>query len=95
MEHQRRARIGSELLALCALQVGVEDKAVRIRTLQQDHPRVRHAVRVDRRQGHGVGIVGLALRGLLQPGVEQGERVGAFGHGLRSGLVALVVGLGG
>ena len=65
---------------LRALEIRVEDEAALVEPLEQNHPDIRHAVRVDGRQRHAVRVVGLALGGVVQPFGEQPERLGALGE---------------
>src|SRR6476619_3281615 len=52
VDDQGGARVRRELVSLPALVVGEETKAVRAEALEQDHPGVRGAIRIDRGQGH-------------------------------------------
>lgn len=74
--------MGPQLLALCALLIGEEGEAAPVDILQQNDPRVRHAVSVDRRQGHGVGVVRLTRLGRLQPLGEQAIGLALLEQGL-------------
>jgi hypothetical protein len=57
-----------QLLAFGAAVIGKKDKPVVLNIFKQHNPRIRHAVIVNRGQGHGIRIVGLYLLRLCQPG---------------------------
>src|SRR5258706_8952804 len=74
MEAKRRKRIGRELLALGAFEIGVEDEAFVIGMLQQDHADVGQALRIHGRQRHAFGIVRLMGLCFREPLPEKLER---------------------
>ena len=67
--------VGGKLGALGAFLVGIEDKAVRVDALEQHHADIGTALRIHRRQRHGVGVVGLARFRVLHPAREQREGI--------------------
>ena len=75
MERERRARIGRELLALGARQIGVEHEAFVIDVLQQHHADIGQPSRIHGRQRHGVGIVRLMRFGFREPLAEKLHRL--------------------
>jgi hypothetical protein len=66
--------LAEQFLALLALGVGVEDEAIGIVALEQDHADIGQALGIDRRERHAVGIVGLGAPGLLEPFGKQRKR---------------------
>jgi hypothetical protein len=76
------ARVGQQFAALAAVGVGVEHETAQ--RPQQIGPVVLHQHHAQRGRGigrggghgHGFGVVDLALLGLGEPGVEQGEGIG-------------------
>ncbi len=94
MEAERGLTRGDQLAALGAFQVRVEDKAavgtpLDIEALQEDHAHIGEAAHVNRRERHCVGVVSLVRLGLLEPRLEQRERLRRGGEvgGLGAGVV--------
>ena len=85
MEEQGGLRIGGELAALAAVEIGVEDEAALVMALHQHHPDRGAALGVGGRQRHGDGVVRLGEPRLGEPFLEQSVRVG--GHGCLLPLV--------
>ena len=67
-------------MGLHAAEVGVEDKAALIETLEQHHPHIGQAGRIDGGDRHGVGIDRLGLLGLGKPSREQAKRLVGLGE---------------
>jgi hypothetical protein len=78
VEQHRRGRIGRDLLALAAVEIGVKREAARIMLFHQHHPHGRTSLGGGRRQRDRVGIVGFARFRFGEPGVEQEVRI--VGH---------------
>jgi hypothetical protein len=76
VEEQCGLRVLGEVPALAALEIRIEDEAALVEALEQHHARRRPARCVGRREGHGVGVIGLARLGLLQPRGEAREGLG-------------------
>jgi hypothetical protein len=72
--------VGSQFLTLPAFVVRIEDEAVLVEPLEQDHPDVRQPVAVDGSQGHGVRIVRLAAARVLEPCGKKAKRFRTFGE---------------
>ena len=62
---------GEDLPALAALEIRVEDEALRVEALEQHHAHVGQAIRIDGRQRDAVRVVRLGEGGFLQPGAEK------------------------
>ena len=75
-EEERRLGVAAQLHRLAAFQIGVEDEPAGIEVLEQHHAQRGLAVRSDRGQGHGVGLVDLPGQGVVEPAPELRQRVG-------------------
>jgi hypothetical protein len=75
VEHQRRARVGRQVVRLGAFEVGVEDEATLVEAAQHDHARRWRPVRRGGRQRHRVGVLGIGLARVGQPLLELPQRV--------------------
>src|SRR3546814_7503564 len=73
VKQQRDLRVRSQLAALAAVEIGVEDEPVRTMPLQQHHAHRGAAVRRRGRQRHRVRIIGLAGARFGEPGIERSE----------------------
>ena len=67
-------------MTLHAVEIGVEDEAALIETLQQHHPRIGQPVGIDGGERHGVRIDRLGALGLGKPRRKQPERLVGFGE---------------
>src|SRR5690606_11251517 len=75
VEAERGMGIRQQLLTLPALEVGIEDEAAALYSLQQHDPARRPPLGIDRRQRHGVGVGRLRFPRLVEPGLELRERL--------------------
>ena len=71
MKAQGRLGVGQEVDPLAALDIGVEHEAAVIDALEQNDARRGNAPLAHRRQGHGIGQVGLAFARFLIPKIKQ------------------------
>ncbi|MNT77521.1 hypothetical protein D3C72_2166470 [compost metagenome] len=67
--------MGMQLPALVAFEIGEEAEAAFIACIEQHDADIGQAILIHRRQRHGIGVVGLRLRGQGEPFLEHGERV--------------------
>ena len=80
MEDRAGRRTVGQFPPLLALLVGVEDESALIESLEQHHPHMGHAVAIDGRERHGVGIGGFGPARLVEPGAEQAQRLVGVGE---------------
>lgn len=76
MKDERGLRALGEFAALGAIEIGEEDKSLRVDPLQEHHPDIRKPIRPCGRECHRVRIVRLRSRGLFHPAGEQSEWIG-------------------
>ena len=75
VEAQGGVGIFGKLHALAAFEVGVEDEAPIVDSLQEDHANRRHSGGVGGRERHGVGVLGLRFFRIGHPLAEQPEGI--------------------
>ena len=75
MQDEGRLAGPVDLARLHALVVGVEDEGVGLDLLEQHHPHVGQAARIDGGERHRVRVVDLVSLGLGEPGLRDGEGV--------------------